>query len=176
MRIRTQLHFAVLLPIALVLSVAVFFWVTAHKVDHLRDHEQRLEEIRVANFELNILTQEYLLFGGKRVSKADVQVEAYGSLDELSSVLGMFALHLDSLETTFIEDVQRDIYIIMGALAGAPTDLKKLSNKIATFEHKIDSFSQALPPLKDFIIPGGSLPASWAHLARTTCRKAERVA
>lgn len=116
------------------------------------------------------------LFGGKRLSKADIRIDAYGCLDELTSILGVFIGTIkDKREISFLEDIQKDLYVIMGVLAAAPSDLKKQKNKIELFEKKIDSLTEKLPPLKDFIIPGGSPTSCWAHMARVGCRKAERV-
>ena len=116
------------------------------------------------------------LYGGMRLSKADVQIEAYGTLDELTSILGVLNLHIsDEDEVQFIKELQSDLYVIMGFLAGAPTSFEKLKNKSFLFEKKIDDLTDKLPPLRDFIIPGGSAASCWAHMARVNCRKAERV-
>jgi len=117
------------------------------------------------------------LYGGVRLSKACVQVEAYGSLDELSCVLGMLILQIkeNEGEVHFVEDIQRDLYIIMGFLAESPTSLKKQEEKIVLFEKKIDEIAKKLPPLTNFILPGGSPASCWAHMARVNCRKAERI-
>ena len=116
------------------------------------------------------------IYGGVRLSKACVQVEAYGALDELSTTLGVFITHIsDGDESRFVEDIQRDLYVIMGFLANAPSHMEKQEKKIAQFEQKIDSLTEKLPPLKNFIIPGGSQASCWAHMARVSCRKAERV-
>lgn len=115
------------------------------------------------------------LFGGKKVSKADLQVEAYGMVDELTVVLGMLRTSISqSDDLSFLEDIQRDLYIFMGFLAHAPVTLLEQERKIDLFEKKIDTFTQKLPPLSHFILPNGSLPSCWAHMARVTCRRAER--
>jgi len=116
------------------------------------------------------------LYGGTRLSKACVQVEAYGALDELTATLGVFITHMsDGEEARFVEDIQRDLYVIMGFLANAPTHMEKQEGKILSFEQKIDTLTEKLPPLNNFIIPGGSIASCWAHMARVSCRKAERV-
>jgi cob(I)alamin adenosyltransferase len=116
------------------------------------------------------------LFGGSRVSKSDIQIDAYGSLDELTSIMGLFVSHINNKEEgIFVKNIQQDLYAIMGMLAGAPADLKAQKNKAEAFELKIDSLTRKLPPLKDFIIPGGSLGSCWAHMARVSCRKSERI-
>lgn len=116
------------------------------------------------------------LFGGKRITKSDHQIEAYGSLDELTSTIGVLLGSIEnSDEIPFIEDIQQDLYIIMGFLANAPTDLKKQERKIVLFENKIDVLTEKIPPLKNFILPRGSLVSCWAHMARVSCRKAERA-
>ncbi len=116
------------------------------------------------------------LFGGQRLSKADTQIEAYGSLDELTTILGMLIVHIsDGEEARFVEDIQRDLYVVMGFLANAPTKLESQEGKIVQFENKIDSLTNKLPHLKNFILPGGSLASCWAHMARVHCRRAERI-
>lgn len=116
------------------------------------------------------------LFGGKRLSKSDEQIEAYGSLDELTSTLGVLIFHMDaSGEVLFLQNIQRDLYVIMGYLANAPTDFEKLKDRSTLFEKKIDELSKKLPPLNNFILPSGSLPSVWAHMTRVGCRRAERV-
>lgn len=116
------------------------------------------------------------LFGGRRLSKADDRIEAYGTLDELTSILGMLILHVsDGEEARFLEQIQRDLYIVMGFLANAPTDFSKQKDRSALFERKIDELTEKLPPLNNFIIPGGSAATCWAHMARVSCRKAERT-
>lgn len=116
------------------------------------------------------------LFGGKRLSKADIQIEAYGSLDELTSTLGVFISHIsDGEEARFVEYIQHDLYVLMGFLANAPSDLNEQKKRIDLFEKKIDSLTAKLPPLNNFIIPGGSNASCWAHMARVSARHAERI-
>lgn len=116
------------------------------------------------------------LFGGTRLSKSCVHVKAYGALDELTSTLGMLVAYLDKgKDAQFIKGIQQDLYGIMGFLANAPTDLAQQKDKIKVFEDRIDELTEKLPPLHTFIIPGGTFPSCWAHMARVSCRKAERV-
>ncbi len=116
------------------------------------------------------------LYGGKRLPKSDPHIEAYGSVDELTSVLGVLMFYTeDKQEKAFIEDIQRDLYVIMGFLAHAPSDLSQQKKKIALFEKKIDALSKTLDPLKTFILPNGSIASCWAHVARTICRRSERA-
>jgi len=116
------------------------------------------------------------LYGGKRVSKACVQVQSYGALDELTTLLGMLICHIKNAEDIrLLEEIQHDLYTMMGFLANAPTDLQNLQERVTFFEKKIDALTQKLPPLNNFIIPGGSVASCWAHIARVCCRKAERI-
>jgi cob(I)alamin adenosyltransferase len=116
------------------------------------------------------------LFGGRRLSKADIQIDAYGTLDELTCTLGIFILHInDTKEAQFVEDIQKDLYVIMGFLANAPTRFEMQKKKSSLFEKKIDALTAQLPSLKNFILPGGSAASCWAHMARVSCRKVERV-
>jgi len=116
------------------------------------------------------------LYGGKRQLKSDAQVEAYGSVDELTSTLGVLITYIKKKkDQLFIEDIQQDLYTIMGFLANAPTNLSRQEKRIVEFEDKIDSLSKNLPPLHSFILPNGSLASCWAHVARTVCRRSERA-
>ena len=116
------------------------------------------------------------LYGGKRISKADLQVEAYGSIDELTSFIGLVINKLiNEKDRIFLISVQKDLYQIMAVLSGANIDLKFLfGEKVLTFENNIDSLEKKLPKLNKFILPGGTEISSWLHILRVICRKAER--
>ena len=115
------------------------------------------------------------LFGGKRVLKSDRQIEAYGGLDELSAYLGLLiskAKNKDDKELfTFI---QKDLYQIMGYLAGAKINLDYLAKEIIKFEKIIDTLESKLPQLTQFILPQGTELSVHTHIARTVCRRTER--
>lgn len=119
------------------------------------------------------------LIGGKRVSKSSARLEAYGSLDELNSVLGLMITYLRLPEDVdFMEDIQRNLFRIGGLLATEPP----VGEPPATFdkavveklEKEIDQMEHVLPPLKAFILPRGGKAACLAHVSRTICRRAER--
>lgn len=115
------------------------------------------------------------LFGGKRVFKSDLQIEAYGSIDELSSFVGLVISKIENYDDkNFLEKLQKDFYKIMAALSGAKVNLSFLEKKIVEFEKKIDTLDKKLPKLKRFILPGGTESASWLHVLRVICRRAER--
>jgi cob(I)alamin adenosyltransferase len=118
------------------------------------------------------------LFGGTRVAKHDPRIEAYGTVDELSSHLGL-ARTLSSLPATTdatLADVQRDLFEIGAHLASPVTSRFPgvESSRIEALERSIDSMEQELTPLTSFILPGGSEAAAQLHIARTVCRRAER--
>ena len=115
------------------------------------------------------------LFGGKRVSKSDPQVEAYGSVDELTSYLGLVNSQLVTRESKlFLTEVQKDLHKIMAYLSGAKTDLKFLKKRVKDFEKQIDRLDKKLPKLTRFILPGGNQLSAWFHILRVTCRRSER--
>ncbi len=119
---------------------------------------------------------ETSLFGGKRLSKADIQIEAYGTIDELTSFLGMITVKIKSKkEGEFFTAIQKDLYQIMGVLAGANSPIESLSERITLFEQTIDSLEKKLPKLHNFILPGGTELSAWFHIVRTICRRAERI-
>jgi cob(I)alamin adenosyltransferase len=123
------------------------------------------------------------LFGGGRVPKDDVRVEAYGDVDELNAVLGM-ARSVEPMPRIdeVLVPIQRDLFAI-GALLATP-DREKMAQhlqkarideaRIIELEHAIDDGEAELEPLTAFIIPGGSPKAAALHVARTVCRRAER--
>jgi cob(I)alamin adenosyltransferase len=123
------------------------------------------------------------LFSGERVSKAASRVEAYGDVDELNSVLGALASSLSEANPEVcqaVEQVQRELFCVGGKLATTPDssafeDLPELDEGATKrLETEIDRMEEVLPPLRGFILPGGHPSASWAHVARTVCRRAER--
>ncbi len=114
------------------------------------------------------------LYGGKRISKADCQIETYGSIDELTSYIGLVTVKLKNDEAGFLVEIQRDLYKIMGFLSGAKTELSSLEKKVTEFEKKIDLIEEKLPKLNRFIIPGGNEISSLFQILRVLCRKAER--
>src|SRR3989338_8169149 len=114
------------------------------------------------------------LFGGKRISKSDLQVEAYGSVDELTSFLGLAITKLPKSNRPIFFKMQKDLYRIMANLSGAKQDLKFLDKKVKEFEKQINLMDKKLPKLTKFILPGCSELSSWFHILRVVCRRAER--
>jgi len=116
------------------------------------------------------------LYGGKRISKASCQVESYGSIDELTTFIGMTVTKIaDKKNKQLLTDIQRDLYEIMSYLSGAKINLSFLDKKTTTFEKNIDEIEKKLPTLTKFILPGGSEQSSWLHISRVKCRRAERI-
>ena len=123
------------------------------------------------------------LFGGGRVSKDDLRVEAYGDVDELNAVLGMArCVEIMPRIDEVLVPIQRDLFAI-GALLATPDRDRMASHlekariddaRIAELEHAIDDGESELEPLHAFIIPGGTPKAAALHVARTVCRRAER--
>lgn len=116
------------------------------------------------------------LFGGKRISKSSTQVEAYGTLDELSSWLGfIMAKFDDKRDIELLSSIQNDMHKVMSVLsANTKLSLEKLTQSTKTHEKYIDSLDKKLPKLTSFILPQGGEIASRVHIARTVCRRAER--
>ncbi len=122
------------------------------------------------------------LFGGGRVKKASTRVEAYGTVDELNATLGLArATRLDPFADGVLAQSQVDLFTLGAELACVPGKEEKLSMSLvddadaARLERAIDDAEKELPPLKTFVLPGGSPQASALHLARTVCRRAERA-
>lgn len=115
------------------------------------------------------------LYNGKRLSKADCQIETDGSIDELTSYIGLVVVKLkNKKEADFLVEIQKDLYQIMGFLSGAKINLSALEKKVIKFEKKIDLIEKKLPKLNKFILPGGTEISSWFHILRVICRRAER--
>ena len=126
------------------------------------------------------------LFGGTRVSKADPRVAAYGDVDELNACLGVAraaAVALADQElAVMLEQIQRDLFALGARLADPGHKIADRVAKaavspadIARLEGWIDALESALPPLRRFILAGGSQAGAALHLARTVCRRAERA-
>ena len=123
------------------------------------------------------------LFDGTRVSKADPRVDAYGDVDELNAWLGFVRAHdpgadLDQL----LAIIQRDLFALGATLADPRHRIAARVQKAAIdeshvtrLEQAIDAFTDEVPKLRRFILPGGSIAGASLHLARTVCRRAERV-
>ena len=124
------------------------------------------------------------LFSGKRVSKHHVRIKAYGTVDELNAWIGLIRNDEIAAETnSFLIKIQNELMVIASQLADDTSEkTPKLSGKIVPIafenvteiESEIDKINNELPELKNFIIPGGHLLISYTHLARCTCRRAER--
>ena len=123
------------------------------------------------------------LFGGKRVPKHHLGVDAYGTVDELNSYLGLLR---DSINDTVVRErllrIQKELFVLGGVLATPP---KKESKKkesllvnlkmIKLLEEEIDEMDELLPKMTHFILPGGHTTVSYCHIARNVCRRAERI-
>lgn len=122
------------------------------------------------------------LVGGKRVSKDSARLEAYGTVDELNSHLGLL-ISLPATDTpsaTFLTQIQNRLFDLGAYLATDNADNPDLTprgitqDQIRAIETEIDRLTPDLPPLNSFIIPGGTTAAAQANIARTVCRRAER--
>jgi cob(I)alamin adenosyltransferase len=119
---------------------------------------------------------------GQRVPKDHPRVAAYGSVDELNSVLGLLlATDPHGAEADLLRAIQNNLFDVGADLCVPPTAeeapgarLRVQPEQWRHLEAVIDRLNKPLPPLTSFILPGGSLPAAWCHLARTVCRRAER--
>ncbi len=125
------------------------------------------------------------LFSGERIAKNDDRIEAYGTIDELNSIIGAIAAALPSVsEAEAVKDkifrIQSDLFRV-GAMLATTADstacayLHPIGKKdFRWLEEQVDQIQLQLPELKAFILPGGHTSASWSHVARTVCRRSER--
>lgn len=122
------------------------------------------------------------LIGGKRVSKGELRIEAYGTVDELNAWVGLLRDMSDSVERkSFLKAIQDKLFTIGAEMANetklADEPIKDLTeDDVDVIENQIDVMNLHLKALRHFILPGGHMLISYSHLARTVCRRAERCA
>jgi cob(I)alamin adenosyltransferase len=123
------------------------------------------------------------LFGGERVAKDDLRIDCYGIVDELNSALGLARAHgVAASHDALLDTIQAQLFVLGADLAtprGADSEKFSIprvtSSDVVCLERAIDTLEEALPPLKQFILPGGTPAGATVHLARTICRRAERA-
>lgn len=123
---------------------------------------------------------ETSLFGGRRLSKNHLRIEAYGTVDELNAHIGLVRDLVEPAGVgSLLFEVQNRLFVLGSSLACDPDsqplvpDLK--ASDIQVLEQEIDRMEEGLPPLKHFILPGGHPTVSHCHIARCVCRRAERL-
>jgi cob(I)alamin adenosyltransferase len=122
------------------------------------------------------------LAGGQRLPKNDLRIEAYGTVDELNSFIGLAresARELPELDR-ILRRVQHELFNLGSILATLPEDVHPKQARITAaeseqLEREIDRMNEGLPPLRSFVLPGGSRPNAELHICRTVCRRAERI-
>lgn len=117
------------------------------------------------------------LGNGERVDKCDERVEAFGTIDETNSVIGLLLAESETPAPirVCLTRVQNELFEIGGELS-LPGYRKIAAEHVAALERDLDRFNDDLPPLKEFVLPGGTRVAAICHVARTICRRAERRA
>lgn len=131
---------------------------------------------------------ETSLFGGQRVSKAYLRIDAYGTVDELNSYIGLLRdQQIEKKHQEFLTKIQNELFVI-GAFLATPQEDETLKNgksrlgldefgveEIESLEVEIDNLDATLAPMTHFVLPGGHQAVSHCHVARTICRRAERI-
>lgn len=121
------------------------------------------------------------LIGGTKVSKSNIRIESYGTVDELNSFIGLVGDYLPEDRKEILKEIQDRLFTIGSSLACDPE--KELLMKIpdlreedvTLLEKEMDKMNEVLPAMKNFILPGGHVAVSTAHIARCVCRRAERL-
>ena len=114
------------------------------------------------------------LADGSRIEKNSLRTSAIGDVDELNSLLGLLAAHdIEPEIKSVLLDIQHVLFDLGGEIAIPDSEMVDES-RVHYLEKIIDVYNASLPPLKEFILPGGSIPAATCHYARTVCRRAER--
>jgi cob(I)alamin adenosyltransferase len=122
------------------------------------------------------------LYGGKRVSKGEIRIECYGTVDELNSWMGLIRdQEVNHERESLLVDIQNKLFIMGAMLAANPENPNVkvpflAEEDITTLENAIDEMEKALAPMRYFILPGGNQSVSFCHITRTVCRRAERLA
>ena len=130
-------------------------------------------------------TGQTSLIGGERVSKAHERIDAYGTLDELNAAMGLVRTALDGSATKahfapIVHRIQNELFNLGAELACGDADTRaKLphveARHVEALERDIDALNDQLAPLRSFVLPGGGWVSAYMHLARTICRRAERL-
>jgi cob(I)alamin adenosyltransferase len=122
------------------------------------------------------------LASGERRKKHDLRVEAYGTVDETNACVGLARLHAEGEVDAMLSRIQNELFDLGADLATPETEkplpyepLRILDAQVERLEREIDRLNEALSPLRSFVLPGGSPAAAALHLARTVCRRAERL-
>jgi cob(I)alamin adenosyltransferase len=121
------------------------------------------------------------LVGGTRVSKGDLKIESYGTVDELNSWIGVLRdLEVNHSRRDLLKEIQDRLFTIGADLASEPEQTKKkipdlFESDIELLEKQMDEMNEVIPPLRAFVLPGGHQAVSFTHVARTVCRRAERL-
>ena len=120
------------------------------------------------------------LVEGTRISKSDLRIEAYGTVDELNSFIGLVADHdVNKKRYHFLKSIQDNLFVIGSNLASDPSKRSEKvppvqTEDILALEKSMDEMDALLPELRHFVLPGGHVAVSLAHVCRTVCRRAER--
>ena len=115
------------------------------------------------------------LSDGRRVPKTHIRIQSIGSVDHLNSLLGWTMVVAEGPVKNNLESIQQDLFNLGGELAMPGTDLQLLSDeRLLWLEHETEKMNEALPPLNEFILPGGTELSSRIHIVRTACRNTER--
>jgi cob(I)alamin adenosyltransferase len=121
------------------------------------------------------------LFGGKRVSKSDLRIDTYGTIDELNSFVGLVRdQEVNKKRKDILVEIQDRLFTIGSVLATEAGNTKvkipSLSEADIKFlEQEIDAMETTLPPMRNFVLPGGHQSVSYCHITRTVCRRGERL-
>ena len=122
------------------------------------------------------------LIGGTKVPKSHIRIETYGTVDELNSHLGLLSDYIVDIDTrSQLKAVQDRLFVIGASLAVDPDKDTKMEipdlheGDVETLETEMDKMNEALPEMKHFILPGGHVAISQAHVCRCVCRRAERL-
>jgi cob(I)alamin adenosyltransferase len=113
------------------------------------------------------------LSSGERVSKSSERIEAYGTVDELNSLVGLCRTYTENKQEE-LEEIQNELHILQAELANREPDTKVTQENIERLEDRCDHYQEECPPLRNFVLSGGTESAAHLHHARSVARRAER--
>ncbi len=127
-------------------------------------------------------TGDTSLYGGARITKSHLRIEAYGQIDELNAAIGVALSHNPAVHQEQLQEIQQELFVLGSHLAtqhdpgSVPKELPDFpESALERMEKEIDAMEKELPELTHFIVPSGSAAGAALHLARTICRRAERT-
>lgn len=115
------------------------------------------------------------LYNQQRYKKSELVFEVLGTIDELNSCLGFLHIYKNDEIVSLVKEIQKDLFTLGSLISGAPLNVEDFDNKTVQIEAYIDKYSDRVEPLRNFVLPGGSLFSGYLNVSRSICRRLERI-